>query len=243
MWKFEKLQQDIQALYDGNTKTVVLYCVALYNKSRLVQFTQPIENNDIEQAMNCLKKRYLEFTTDDNTNDNTCDNTNVDQIHIEITNIKINEIKSNITNNEKYKEFIKNNPELLLELTKIIDEYCDFKIFNNKYSIQDFYFESQCYPIKGVLNLVNSKMSWDEELDMATKQMDTTRFKFSIDLGYYCKNNTLLYAKLFEDIGFTVILGTFESVGSGYGYYIRQFDEKDYNLFKNDAEYIFVYLL
>lgn len=121
IWKFKQLHQNINVLWDGNNNQMVLHCFALYaifnidtnefgKKTTLVHFTQPIENNDnIEQAVDYLKKKYMEFNlqTGENYDSNIND---IEKIlnkirHTEQDN-KFNEYKSSIKNNIKCKDFI-----------------------------------------------------------------------------------------------------------------------------------------
>lgn len=122
-------------------------------------------------------------------------------------------------------------------MNKLIDDFSTFQHYNH-YLKDDFYFDSPYYPKEGDWNVDdnNGGITWDQ----AVEQMGTTNYKLSMnDLGI-CQENIPLYAKLFQDIGYPVILATYESYRLGYDYNIRVFDEKEYDSVKDESEYIHV---
>ncbi len=253
-WKFKQLVQNINVIWDGNINSKLLHCIVSYamintdtnefksdNKRTLVHFTQPIENNDIEQAVNCLKKKYMEFILETDANDNLNDIEKIlNKIRRTEEDNKFNEYKSSIKNNIKCKEFIEKHPDLSKELNELIDKFCIFQHYDNNLN-DDFYFENRYYPTRGDWNIDdnNGGFSWDQ----AREQMGTTNYKLSLTDEPIYIENIPLYAKLFQDIGFSVILITYESYRLGYDYDIKEFDEKEYELVKDTAEYIHVCLI
>lgn len=139
--------------------------------------------------------------------------------------------KDNIINNDLYKKFIEEDPDMEDELDDLVDEFIDWASNSQYYTKNDFYYRGGCtnanFMERGDWgcddNYSEDCKTWDDALE----QQGTTGKKFSISKYFPDESDGLKIATLFKNIGCNIMVATYSSWRLGYDYTVRHIDASD----------------